>query len=97
MSDDRREIEIIPPGQEPRDDYAASGRIWISTGGGEVKFVKLGPFGALMLGLGMLAVIGLGFFFLTSLFLILVPVMAALGVGAYLAGLVGAGPFRRLR
>lgn len=97
MSDDRREIEIIPPGEEPRDDYAAWGRIWISTGGGEVKFVKLGPFGALMLGLGMLALIGLGFFFLTSLFLILVPVAAVLGVGAYLAGLVGAGPFRRLR
>jgi len=97
MSDKRGDIEIIPPGEDPRDDYAASGRIWISTGGGEVKFVKLGPFGALMLGLGMLALMGLGFFFLTSLFLILVPVMAVLGVGAYFAGLVGAGPFRRLR
>ena len=97
MGQDKQDIEIIPPGEEPRDDYAASGRIWISTGGGEVKFVKLGPFGALMLGLGMLFLLGLGFFFLTSLFLILVPVMAALGVGAYLAGLVGAGPFRRLR
>lgn len=96
MSDKRGDIEIIPPGDDPRED-AASGRIWISTGGGEVKFVKLGPFGASMLGLGMLALMGLGFFFLTSLFLILVPVMAVLGVGAYLAGLVGAGPFRRLR
>ena len=97
MSDDRRDIEIIPPGEEPSDDDAVSGRIWITTGGGEVKFVKLGPFGALMLGLGMLFLLGLGFFFLTSLFLILVPVIAALGVGAYVAGLVGAGPFRRLR
>lgn len=101
MSDDRRNIEIIPPGEDPRldprEDAAAAGRIWISTGGGEVKFVKLGPFGALMLGLGMLFALGLGLFFLTSLFLVLVPVLAALGVGAYLAGLVGAGPFRRLR
>ena len=97
MNDERGDIEIIPPGADPRDDYAASGRIWISTGGGEVKFVKLGPFGALMLGLGMLFLIGLGFFVLTSLFLVLVPVVAVLGVGAYLAGLVGAGPFRRLR
>lgn len=97
MSDDRHDIEIIPPGVDSRDDYDASGRIWISTGGGEVKFVKLGPFGALMLGLGMLCFLGLGFFFLTSLFFILAPVMAVLGVGAYLAGLVGAGPFKRLR
>jgi len=97
MGDDQRDIEIIPPDKDPRDDDAASGRIWISTGGGEVKVVKLGPFGALMLGLGMLFLLGLGFFFLTSLFLVLVPIMAALGVGAYLAGLVGAGPFRRLR
>ena len=97
MGDDQRDIEIIPPGEDPRDDDAASGRIWISTGGGEAKVVKLGPFGALMLGLGMLFLLGLGFFFLTSLFLVLVPIMAALGVGAYLAGLVGAGPFRRLR
>ena len=97
MNDGRGDIEIIPPGEDPRDDDAASGRIWISTGGGEVKFVKLSPFGALMLGLGMLFLIGLGFFFLTSLFLVLVPVVAVLGVGAYLAGLVGAGPFRRLR
>ena len=97
MSDDRHDIEIIPPGENPRDDYATSGSIWISSGGGEVKFVKLGPFGAMMVGLGVLCLLGLGFFFLTSLFLILVTVAAVLGVGAYLAGLVGAGPFRRLR
>jgi hypothetical protein len=51
----------------------------------------------MMVGLGLLCLLGLGFFFLTSLFLVLVPVTAVLGVGAYLAGLVGAGPFRRLR
>ena len=97
MGQDKQDIEIIPPGEEPRDDYAATGRIWISTGGGEVKFVKLGPLGAMMLGLGVLCFLGLGFFFLTSLFFILAPIMAVLGVGAYLAGLVGAGPFKRLR
>ena len=50
MSDEPRgEIEIIPPGKKPEDDFATS-RIWISSGSGEVKFVKLGPFQSLLLG-----------------------------------------------
>ena len=61
MKDEKQEIEILPPGE---DLYAEnSSRIWVSTNGGEVKFIKLGPFGAFMLAAGTLAVLGMGFFF----------------------------------
>ena len=99
MSDEPKgEIEIIPPGEDSRrgDDFATS-RIWISSGPGEVKFVKLGPFQSMMLGVGLLLFMGLGLFFLSSLFLILVPALALLGVGAWVAGKLGFGPLRRLR
>ncbi|MCC3245715.1 hypothetical protein LG047_10315 [Methylocystis sp. WRRC1] len=95
MSEEKRDIEIIPPGEEFRDE--TSSRIWISTGGGEVKFVRLGPFGSLMVGLGLLLLLALGFFFLSGLFLILVPVAAVLGLGAWFSGLIGGGSNRRLR
>ena len=95
MKDEKQEIEILPPGE---DLYAEnSSRIWVSNNGGEVKFIKLGPFGAFMLAAGTLAVLGMGFFFLTSLFFILAPIIAILGAGAYLSGLVGMGPIKRLR
>lgn len=96
MSDGKREIEIIPP-DEVEDVSSSSSRIWISTGGGEVKFVKLGPFGTLVAGLATLALLGLGFFFLSGLFLILLPVAAVLGAGAWLSGLIGGGSDKRLR
>lgn len=96
MTDDKREIEIIPPGEEPEDFNSSSSRVWISTGGGEVKMVRLGPFGGLMVGLGVLLFLGLGLFFLSGLFLILLPVTAVLGLGAYFSGLLG-GSFRRLK
>ncbi len=95
MKDERQEIEILPPDKE--HDAQPSSRIWISANGGEVKFVKLGPFGAFILAAGMLALLGMGFFFLTSLFFILAPIIAILGAGAYLSGLIGMGPFKRLR
>jgi len=95
MSEDRKgEIEIIPPGEESAETRS---RIWISTGGGEVKVVRLGPFGAFVVGLGVLLMLALGFFFLSGLFLILVPVAAVLGLGAWFSGLIGGGPNRRLR
>jgi hypothetical protein len=96
MSDDKREIEIIPPDEE--DNFSASSsRIWISTGGGEVRFVKLGPFGTMVAGLATLALLGLGFFFLSGLILLLIPVAAVLGLGAWFSGLIGGGAPRRLR
>jgi len=101
MSDEPKgEIEIIPPGEEPRrsrkDDFTTS-RIWISSGSGEVKFVKLGPLQSMMLGVGLLAFIGLCLFFLSGLLLILVPAVALIGAGAWVANALGFGPFRRLR
>jgi hypothetical protein len=96
MSEEPRgEIEIIPPGEKRGEDFASS-RIWISSGSGEVKFVKLGPFQSMLLGLGLMAVVGLGLFFLSGLFLILVPAVALLGAGAWVANRLGFGPFRRL-
>lgn len=97
MNDDKGEIEIIPPGENADYSASSSSRIWVSTGRGEVKFVKLGPFGTLVAGLATLALLGLGFFLLSGLFLILLPIAAVLGVGAWLAGLIGAGSTRRLR
>lgn len=92
MADDKGEIEIIPPGE----DDGATSRIWIATGEGNVKVIKLGPFGALALGLAVLLLLALGFFFLSGLFLVLVPVALLLVGGAYLSGLVGAA-FKRLK
>jgi hypothetical protein len=97
MSEEPRgEIEIIPPGKKQDEDFASS-RIWISSGSGEVKSVRLGPFQTMLLGLGLMTIVGLGLFFLSGLFLILVPAMALLGAGAWVANRLGVGPFRRLR
>jgi hypothetical protein len=96
MSEDRKgEIEIIPPGEEP--EHFPTSRIWVSSGSGEVKMVRLGPFQSMLLGLGLMTIVGLGLFFLSGLFLILVPAVALLGAGAWVANRLGFGPFRRLR
>ncbi|QGM97090.1 hypothetical protein [Methylocystis parvus] len=101
MSDEPRgEVEIIPPGEEPRrshEDGFASSRIWISSGSGDVKFVRLGPLQSMMLGVGLLLFIGLCLFFLSGLLLILVPAVALIGAAAWVANALGFGPFRRLR
>ncbi|MGJ0508059.1 MAG: hypothetical protein ACR652_13235 [Methylocystis sp.] len=97
MNEERRgDIEIIPPGKEREDDFAAS-RIWVSSGSGEVRLIRLGPFQSMLLGLGLMTLVGLGLFFLSGLFLILVPAAALLGAGAWVANRLGLGPFRRLR
>ncbi len=92
-----REIEIIPPDVEDDPFARASSRIWVSRGSGEVKFIKLGPFQSLLLGLGLLIFVALGLFFLSGFFLILAPIIALLGVGAWVANKLGVGPFKRLR
>ena len=102
MTNDDRKIEIIPPGpaQEPSeffDEVPVSGQIWIAGGGGRARIVRLGPFGSLVVGAAALFLLGLGFFFMTGLFLIVAPIVLLLGAGAWLAGSAGIGPFRRLR
>jgi hypothetical protein len=89
-------IEIIPPGETPEGDFATS-NIWISSGSGEVKVVRLGPVQSMLLGVGLLVFVGLGLFFLSGLFLILAPAALLLGAGAWVAHRLGVGPFRRLR
>ncbi len=101
MSDEPKgDIEIIPPGQSSsaeREESFATSRVWISTSGGQIKFVKLGPFQSMLVGVGLLLFVGLGLFFLSGLFLLLVPAVALLGAGAWVANKLGFGPFRQLR
>ncbi len=85
----RGPIEIIPPGEE-----RTSSRIWISTGSRQFKIVRLGPIGSTLLALALIILSAIAFVFLTGLFLIIVPVLVAFAIVAYLFG----GPmFRRLR
>lgn len=101
MSDEKREIEIIPPGEddaERRDEpFAQSGaRIWVSNGG-EARFVRLGPIQGLILGIGLVLFVGLCLFFLSGVLLVMAPVMALIGVGAWVANKLGVGPFKSQR
>lgn len=100
MSDERkddREIEIIPPGIEDEPFSSASSRIWVGSGAGHVRFIKLGPFQSLMLGLGMLIFVALLLFFLSGFFLFVAPIVALAAAGAWVANKLGVGPFKRLR
>ncbi|MGJ0392890.1 MAG: hypothetical protein ACR650_09055 [Methylocystis sp.] len=101
MSDEPRgHMEIIPPSQSSRaeaEEGFATSRIWISSGGEQIKFVKLGPVQSMLVGLCLMLCVGLGLFFLSGLFLLLVPAVAVLGAGAWVANKLGVGPFRRLR
>jgi hypothetical protein len=86
-------VEIIPP-DAPFHDHS---RVWVASGSHRVKIVKLGPFGSLMTALAIGLVLLLGVVFLTSAFLILVPVVALLAAAAYISGKLGNNPFNRLR
>lgn len=88
-------IEIIPPSDQTED--ANFNRIWMSNGSGSVKIVKLGPFAGVMLFLVAMLVIALVFALFTGAFLILFPIGVLLGAGAWLSGLLGGKPFRRLK
>ena len=92
--DDERagRIEILPPEAPSRDQS----RIWIASGTRHVKIVNLGPFGSLLMAVAVGLVLLLGLVFLTSAFLILIPVAALLAAAAYVSGKLG-NPFKRLR
>ena len=81
----RGEIEILPPeSEEP-----SFGRVFYSSGRGNVKIVKLGPLGGAFLALAMGLILMLGFLFLSGLLAILIPLVAISGVGAYIASRFG--------
>lgn len=92
-----REIEIIPPGIEDEPFSSASSRIWVGSGSGHVKFIKLGPFQSLFLGLGLIVFFALTLFFLSGIFLFAAPLIALAGAGAWVANKLGVGPFKKLR
>ena len=79
------EVEILPPEREE----PSFGRVFYSSGRGNVKIVKLGPLGGVFLALAMGVMLMLGFLFLGSLLAILMPLVAIGGVGAYLASRFG--------
>jgi riboflavin kinase/FMN adenylyltransferase len=90
----RGTVEIIPPTSQQDDPPA---QIWMSSNMGRVKIVKLGPVsGALML-IFVCLFIALIFAFFTGAFLILFPIGILLGLGAWVSGLLGGNPFRRLK
>ncbi|MBY6244024.1 hypothetical protein [Methylosinus sp. Sm6] len=84
------EIEILPP--PPRSGTRS--RIWIGGTKG-VKVIKIGPVGSVLLALAFAVILALGFIFLTSAFLVLLPVVLVLAAISYLTGASG-NPFRRL-
>jgi hypothetical protein len=87
------EVEILPP-----EDRSGpwGGAIYTSRGLGKVKVVRLGPVGSALLGLGLLAMMTLGFLFLGGALLLLLPIAGLLALGAVVSGLI-ANPFKRLR
>jgi hypothetical protein len=89
------EIEILPP-SPPRSDPRSQSRarIWIGGTNG-VRVIKVGPVGAALLALGFAVVMALGFIFLTSAMIVLLPIVLVLAAISYLTGASG-NPFRRL-
>lgn len=88
------EIEIFPPSSPSPPRSGVRSRVWIAGTDG-VKVIKVGPVGSILLALAFAVIVALGFIFLTSAFLVLLPVVLALAVISYLTGASG-NPFRRL-
>lgn len=80
----RSEPEILPPlgvGQGAREDrwtYAAQG-------GEQIRVYRLGPFAAIVLGFGVLALAALLLFVFAGALLIALPVAAVIALGSILA------------
>ncbi len=89
----RGEVEILPP-----EDRTGpwGGAVYTTKRFGTVKVVRLGPVGGALLGFGLLAMVSLGFLFLSGALLLLLPIAGLLTFGAVLSGLL-ANPFKRLR
>ncbi|MFZ3179493.1 MAG: capsule biosynthesis GfcC family protein [Methylocystis silviterrae] len=77
-------VEIILPGEE-----TDASRIWVATGDGRVKVVKLSPWQSLMVTAALLLFLFIGFTLLSGAFLVLLVIAVVAGGLAYLAGLLG--------
>jgi hypothetical protein len=77
-------VEIILPGEE-----TDASRIWVATGAGRVKVVKLSPWQSLIVTAALLLLLFIGFTLLSGAFLVLLVIAVAAGGLAYLAGLLG--------
>jgi hypothetical protein len=77
-------VEIILPGEE-----TDASRIWVATGAGRVKVVKLSPLQSLIVTAALLLFLFIGFTLLSGAFLVLLLIAVVAGGLAYLAGLLG--------
>ena len=77
-------VEIILPGEE-----TDASRIWVATGAGRVKVVKLLPWQSLIVTAALLFLLFIGFTLLSGAFLVLLVIAVVAGGFAYLAGLLG--------
>ena len=89
--DDRRprEVEIIPPGADPRRRNERE--VWV--GRHRVYIVKPGPFGLILGLLGLGALVAVGFIAFLGLFLLWLPLLGLIAVGAILSAVLR-GPRR---
>jgi len=77
-------VEIILPGEETE-----ASRLWVATGAGRVKVVKLSPWQSLIVTAALLFFLFVGFTLLSGAFLALLLIAVVAGGFAYLAGLLG--------
>lgn len=77
-------VEIILPGEE-----TDASRIWVATGAGKVRVVRLSPFQSLIVTAALLLFLFIGFTLLSGAFLVLLLIAVVAGGFAYLAGLLG--------
>ncbi|MCQ4189026.1 MULTISPECIES: hypothetical protein [Methylocystis] len=77
-------VEIILPGEE-----TDASRIWVATGAGRVRVVKLSPWQSLIVTAALLLLLFIGFTLLSGAFLVLLVIAVAAAGVAYLAGLLG--------
>ncbi|TLG76876.1 hypothetical protein [Methylocystis sp. B8] len=77
-------VEIILPGEETE-----ASRLWVATGAGRIKVVKLSPWQSLIVTAALLLFLFIGFTLLSGAFLVLLLIAVVVGGFAYLAGLLG--------
>jgi hypothetical protein len=77
-------VEIILPGEETE-----ASRLWVATGAGRIRVVKLSPWQSLIVTAALLLFLFIGFTLLSGAFLVLLLIAVVVGGFAYLAGLLG--------